>query len=57
MEGVEMENETVRKLLTDVALTHPKPDDSAELRALRNVSLALLHIAEGIAEIQRTQAE
>jgi hypothetical protein len=46
-----MEIETVQKLLTDVALSHPKDDDSPELQALRNISLALLHIA-GIDNIQ-----
>jgi hypothetical protein len=47
-----MEIETVQKLLTDVALSHPKDDDSPELQALRNISLALLHIAAGIDNIQ-----
>jgi len=50
-----MELHVVRKLLTDVALSHPSDDDSAELCALRNISNALLHISEGIAEIQRFQ--
>jgi hypothetical protein len=51
-----MEIDTVRKLLVAVSLEHPKPGDSKELQALRSISTALLHIAEGIAEVQRTQA-
>jgi hypothetical protein len=47
-----MEIETVQKLLTEVALSHPKEDDSAELKALRSISLALLHIAAGVDNIQ-----
>jgi hypothetical protein len=50
-----MEIEVVRRLLTEVGLSHPKEDDSKELKALRNISIALLHVAEGIAEIQRVQ--
>jgi hypothetical protein len=51
-----MELDTVNKLLTDIALRHPKDDDSEELKALRNISLALMHIAKGVAEIHGTQA-
>jgi tRNA threonylcarbamoyladenosine modification (KEOPS) complex Pcc1 subunit len=51
-----MEIEKVRELLTEVALSHHKADDSRELKALRNISLALLHVAEGIVKIQAAQA-
>ncbi len=51
-----MEIDEIRKLLSEVAISHPKPDDGDELQALRKISLALAHLAEGIAEIRRTQA-
>jgi hypothetical protein len=48
-----MEIETVHRLLTDVGLSHPADGDSEELKALRNISLALLHMANAIQELQR----
>ena len=51
-----MEIELVRRMLSGLALAHPKPTDSAELRAIRELSMAVLHIAESVHEIQQTQA-
>ena len=51
-----MDIDEARKLLWEVALGPAKPDDSQELQALRKISRALAHLAEGIAEIRRTQA-
>lgn len=48
-----MEIETVRRLLTDVGLSHATDGDSKELKALRNISLALLHMADAIQQLQR----
>lgn len=48
-----MEIDKVRKSLTEIALAHPKDGDSKETVALRNISLALLHMAEAIEDIQR----
>ena len=52
-----MEIDTVRKLLTDVGLSHSKESDSKELEALRKISLALLHIAEAVHGLERREAE
>jgi len=46
----------VHKLLTVIAVAKAKPDDSEELQALRNISLALIYIADAVAQIQKTQA-
>ena len=51
-----MDMEIVRKLLGDIALSHAKEEDSKEMLALRNISHALLYMAQGIAEMQRTPA-
>lgn len=46
-----MEIATVTKLLTDVALSHPGKLNQEE--ALRNIALALLHLAKSIEKIER----
>lgn len=46
-----MDIATVKKLLTDVALSHPGKLDQEQ--ALRNIALALLHLAESIEKIER----
>lgn len=51
-----MEIESVRRLLSEVALARPNLDDSEVREFMRKISLALLQMAEGITEIQRTQA-
>jgi hypothetical protein len=50
---LKMEIDKVRKLLSDIALAHPKDGDSKEIEALRNISTALLHMAEAVEDIQR----
>ncbi len=52
-----MEIHTVRKLLTEVALQHPTRGDSEEIKALRSLSAALLHVAEAVEELQQNQAQ
>lgn len=52
----QMELEKVHKLLKVIALAEAKPDDSEELAALRNISLALIYIADAIAQIQKNQS-
>jgi hypothetical protein len=52
-----MDMEIVRKRLGDIALSHAKDDDdSKEMLALRDISHALLHMAQGLEEMQRTSA-
>jgi len=51
-----MELEKVHQLLKVIALARTKPGDSGELDALRNISLALMYIADAIAEIQKSLA-
>ena len=46
-----MELGNVRKLLAVIALAQADPADSEELQALRNLSLAMIHIADAIAQI------
>ena len=48
-----MELENVRKLLSVIALARARPDDSEELAALRNISLALIFMADAIGELQK----
>ncbi len=48
-----MEIQKVREQLTKVALDHSQKDPSAELQALRAISIALLHMAEAIEDLQR----
>ena len=50
-----MEIESIRRVLSEVALARPNPDESEMREFMRKISLALLQIAEGITEIQRTQ--
>ena len=50
-----MDMDPIRRLLSEVTLTPPKSDDREELTALRKIGLALALMAEGIAEIRRTQ--
>ena len=46
-----MELGNVRKLLAVIALAQSNPADGEELQALRNISLAMIHIADAIAQI------
>ena len=52
-----MELENVRKLLSVIALARARPDDSEELAALRNISLALIFMADAIGELQKESGD
>jgi len=52
-----MELENVRKLLSVIALARAGPDDSEELAALRNISLALIFMADAIGELQKESGD
>jgi hypothetical protein len=54
MEVDRMDINKINELLTSVALAHDRKFDQ-EL-ALRNIALALLHLAQGIRQISETQA-
>lgn len=51
-----MDIDSIRTLLSEVALAPPKADDREELQAMRKISIALAQMAEGIMEVRRIQA-
>jgi hypothetical protein len=48
-----MEMDKVRELLIGVGLDHSVENPSPELRAIRSIALALLHMAEAIQDVQQ----
>lgn len=50
-----MDIDSIRTLLSEVALAPAKADDREELQAMRKISIALAQMAEGIMEVRRIQ--